>query len=84
MTTKRETATEHVYQGSHLYFGNIKLVPYFQDYYPFDRIEYRDMWHVPGRRVMSTDALVTRATKLGITVTLTEYQGVATQTTRLN
>ena len=67
-----------------LYYDNMKLVPVQTDWYPFDQEKYRDMWHIPGRTIMSTEALVTLATRRGIAVSIVEQEGIQTQTTRLN
>ena len=87
MRKQREqgSAERYFHAGRHMFYGNIKLVPVAADWYPYDQPMYADKWHVPGRReFMSTDALVTMATERGVTVTITEYKGVSTQTTRLN
>jgi hypothetical protein len=68
-----------------LNFGSITLVPvYDRDEYPYSAEWNRDMWHVPGRKYLSTDALVKLATEQGITVSLTESNGTTVETTRLN
>ena len=67
-----------------LYYDGIKLVPVAADYYPYDQERYRDMWYVPGRTIMSTDALVALATERGVTVMMSEFEGVSVQTTRFN
>ena len=86
MTKTREqgSASRYFYESRRLNYGSIKLVPVAADYYPYDQERYKDMWHIPGRQYMSTEALVILATKRGITVTMSEYVGVNTQTTRLN
>lgn len=74
----------HQYSDRRLMFDNIKLVPVSTNYYPFDQEKYRDMWHVPGRTIMSTDALVTLANKKKVAVSIVEQEGIVTSTTRLN
>jgi hypothetical protein len=78
------TTDAHVYSSRRLYYGPIKLVPFFADYYPYNQERYKDMWHVPGRTIMSTDALVTLATIKKVTISIVEQEGVSTSTTRLN
>ena len=78
------TTNVHFYSNRHLIYGNIKLVPVYAPYYPYDQPRYADMWHVPGRTIMSTDALVILATRKGIAVSVVEQSGISTQTTRLN
>ena len=86
MTKTRETGSARRYfsAGRRLNYDGIKLVPVATDWYPFNQPQYADKWHVPGRVIMSTSELVSLATSRGIVVTLTEYEGVATHTTRLN
>ncbi len=68
-----------------LYYDGIKLVSVYRpDVYPYTKDKYRDMWHVPGRTIMSTDALVTLATRRGFAIAIVEQEGIHTQTTRLN
>lgn len=68
-----------------LNYGSITLVPVNdRDEYPHNRPENADKWHVPGRKIESMDALVRRATRRGITVTLTEIDNDGTSTRRLN
>ena len=68
-----------------LIFGDITLVPFAdRDWYPYNLPRYAEMWHVPGRLTMSTDALVSLATKRGLTVTLLEHKGSAAVRTQLN
>jgi hypothetical protein len=74
----------HVYSSRRMYYGPIKLVPVFADFYPYNQERYEDMWHVPGRTIMSTDALVTMATRRKVAVSIVEQEGVSTSTTRLN
>ena len=78
------TTNVNSYSSRHLYFDNLKLVPVSTNYYPFDQEKYRDMWHVPGRTIMSTDALVTLANKKRVAISIVEQEGVSTSTTRLN
>lgn len=78
------TTDAHTYSNRCLYYGAIKLVPVFTDYYPLDQEKYRDMWHVPGRTIMSTQALVTLATRKKVAISIVEQEGVSTSTTRLN
>lgn len=78
------TTDVHQYSDRRLVFDNIKLVPVLTNYYPFDQEKYRDMWHVPGRTIMSTDALVTLANKKKVAVSIVEQEGIVTSTTRLN
>ena len=78
------TLLTHLCSNRRLYYGSIELVPVHADYYPFDQEKYRDMWHVPGRTIMSTDALVTLATRKGVAVSIVEQEGISTSTTRLN
>ena len=86
MRKQREqgSAERYFWAGRHMFYGSIKLVPVAADWYPYNRSEYADKWYVPGRIIMSTDALVTMATERGVTITITEYKGVSTHTTRLN
>ena len=66
-------------------YGSIQLVPVAADTHrPWHTEEYKDMWHIPGRTIMSTDALVTLATRKGIAVSIVEQEGINHQTTRLN
>ncbi len=59
-----------------LHFGDIQLVPVAdRDWFPYDAEWNEDKWHVPGRKIMSTEALVKLATKQGVTVTLVEHAG---------
>lgn len=78
------TTDVHQFSDRRLIFDNIKLVPVSTNYYPFDQEKYRDMWHVPGRTIMSTDALVTLANKKRVAVSIVEQEGIVTSTTRLN
>lgn len=86
MRKQREqgSAERYFYAGRRMFYGSIKLVPVAADFYPYDQPMFADKWYVPGRITMSTEALVTMATERGVTVTITEYEGVSTQTTRLN
>jgi hypothetical protein len=78
-------STSHLqYSDRRLIYGNIQLVSVYADYYPYNQERYEDMWHVPGRTIMSTDALVTLATRKGIAVSIVEQEGINYQTTRLN
>lgn len=68
-----------------LYYGDITLVPvYDREEPPYNAKCNRDMWHVPGRSIRSTDALVKLATEKGITVSVVECVGANVETTRLN
>ncbi len=79
------TTDVHQYSDRRLVFDNIKLVPVFVEYtHPYNQEKYRDMWHVPGRTIMSTDALVTLANKKRVAVSIVEQEGITTSTTRLN
>ena len=79
------TTDVHQYSDRRLVFDNIKLVPVAADAHrPWHTEEYKDMWHVPGRTIMSTDALVTLANKKRVTISIVEQEGIATSTTRLN
>ena len=78
------TTDANSYSSRNLYYGPLKLVPVFADYYPYNQEKYEDMWHVPGRTIMSTDALVTLATRRKVAVSIVEQEGISTSTTRLN
>ena len=68
-----------------LNYDGIELLPaYDPKTYPYSDESYRDKWHVPGRKIESTAALVNRATRKGITVSITEHSGLWAETTRLN
>lgn len=83
MTT---TAERYSIQYRRLHYGSIKLVPVVRDpmKFPYTQEFYKDMWHVPGRKIESTETLVNRATKKGITVTITEHSGLGAEIVRLN
>ena len=72
------------FSSERLYFGSIKLVPVAAPYFPYNLDRYKDHWHIPGRTIMSTDALVTLANKRGVAVSIVEQRGPSTETTRLN
>jgi len=78
------TTDVHQFSDRRLIFDNIKLVPVSTNYYPFDQEKYRDMWHVPGRTIMGTDALVTLANTKKVAISIVEQEGIVTSTTRLN
>lgn len=82
MTT---TAERYNIRYRRLIYDGIKLVPAYD---PASRLysdeSYRDKWHVPGRKIESTAALVSRATRKGIAVSITEHSGLWAETTRLN
>lgn len=79
------TAERYNIRFRRLVYGDIKLVPaYDPSRHPFDQEVYRDKWHVPGRKIESTEALVRRATCRSIPVTLVEHSGVNVEMTRLN
>lgn len=68
-----------------LVYDGIPLVPVAdRDYYPYDLPRNADKWHVPGRLIMSTDALLQLADRLAVSVKLVEHDGEGIQTTRLN
>lgn len=68
-----------------LVFGDIELVPFAdRNEYPYNTLWNADMWHVPGRRYLSTDALVRLAAKRGLTVTLVERDSSGVVRTQLN
>lgn len=68
-----------------LNYGSIELVSaYDPTMYPYNHENYRDMWHVPGMEVESTEVLVRRATRKGITVSITEHSGTNVETIKLN
>lgn len=82
MTT---TAERYNIRYRRLHYGNIKLVPVYDPArYPWSEEIYRDKWHVPGRKIESTETLVSRATRKGITVTITEHSGLSAEIIRLN
>lgn len=79
------TAERYNIQYRRLIYDGIKLLPAYD---PTTRLysdkSYRDKWHVPGRKIESTAALVDRATRRGLTVSITEHSGLWAETTRLN
>lgn len=79
------TAERYNIRFRRLHYGSIVLVPaYDPTMYPYSEERYRDKWHVPGRKIESTEELVSRATQKGITVSITEHSGLWAETTRLN
>lgn len=77
------TTDVHQYSDRRLIFDNIKLIPVSADlHHPWHR--NKDMWHVPGRTMMSTDALVTLANTKKVAISIVEQEGIVTSTTRLN
>lgn len=82
MTT---TAERYNIQYRRLIYDGIKLLPaYDPKMWPYSDESYRDKWHVPGRKIESTAALVSRATRKGITISIIEHSGLWAETTRLN
>ena len=68
-----------------LMYSDIELVPVAdRNEFPYNAAWNVDAWHVPGRKYLSTDALVHLATQKGITVTLLEHNGSAAVRTQLN
>ena len=69
-----------------LNYDGIPLIP-VQDgteSYPYQRAEYADSWHVPGRNIQTTKELIALANSRGVVVTLTESSGAGRSTFRLN
>ncbi len=82
---KTTSAERYNMRYRRLNYGSITLVPVCdREEYPYSAEWNRDMWHIPGRKYMSTDALVKLATKKGITVSIVEHSGVNVELTRLN
>lgn len=82
---KLSTAKRYNFRYRRLHYGSIELVPVAdRDSYPYNLERYRNAWHVPGRTIMSTDALVQMAARKGIVVKLSEHSGVDITLTRLN
>ncbi len=77
--------TEKLASNQHreLHYGDIRLVPVDNGFYPYTA--YSDSWHVPGwRRYGTTEELVKLASKRGITVRVVESSSGGRTTFRLN
>lgn len=68
----------------YLNYGGIRLICAFRAEFPHNCLENRDRWHIPGRTIRSTDALVRLANKKGITVVLSEHSARGVRSVRLN
>lgn len=66
-----------------LTFNGILLVSYYEPYAPYNQEKFKDLWHIPGREIMSTDALITLAEKRQVPLNHTAYSEGTTTTTRL-
>ncbi len=70
-------------RDQYLSFNGIKLVSVYSDDFPYNRERCKDMWHVPGRTIMDTAALLDLAIQRKVSLNRTEFSdGIAT-TTRL-
>ena len=82
MTTHMTEKMDQQYRS--LYYGEIRLVPVQTGVYPYLSDAYKDSWHVPGRQIATTEALVKLADKHGITVRVVESSRDGQAMFRLN
>ena len=70
-------------RDQYLMFNGIKLISVYSDEFPYNRERCRDLWYIPGREIMGTDALIDLAIARKVPLNRTVYSdGIAT-TTRL-
>lgn len=70
-----------IVRDQYLTFDGVKLISVYSDEFPFDQERCKEMWYIPGRRIMATGELIGLAVVLKVSLNRTTCdKGVVTTT----